>query len=101
MTDRIERFIVERLMPALERAAGTDGAGQILTQPPAPVDIPRAPEPVDQHPLNGQMVRATYTRVVTGRLLDEGPAGAALRLVDDLGETVCYVDGRRWSIEAS
>jgi hypothetical protein len=53
------------------------------------------------HPLNGQQVRATYTKHYSGRLVDEGPSGAALRLVDADGLTVCYVDGERWTIEAA
>jgi hypothetical protein len=52
------------------------------------------------HPLNGQQVTATYTKHYRGRLVDEGPTGAALRLVDSEGLTVCYVNGERWTIEA-
>jgi hypothetical protein len=57
--------------------------------------------PAAFHPLNGQLVTATYTKHYTGRLVDEGPDGAALHLVDEDGLTVCYVDGERWTIEAA
>jgi hypothetical protein len=64
--------------------------------PPSGVPVPETA----LHPLNGQMVTATYTEVVTGRLVDEGPRGAGLLLIDERGLLCRYVDGPAWTIEA-
>jgi hypothetical protein len=65
--------------------------------PPSGVPVPETA----LHPLNGQMVTATYTNVVTGRLVDEGTDGAWLHLVDERGLCVAYVGSRRWTIESA
>jgi hypothetical protein len=49
----------------------------------------------DFHPLHGQMVTATYTKIYSGWLAGDGPP----RLVDADGGLVCFVDGERWTIE--